>query len=78
VQSAGTFASIKAEGTGIFGSVANRFLPGWGFKPFTPEKIQAVYIPSWFVDADISINSVVGLNSEDNPIVHTHIQSVNS
>lgn len=80
-QTAATYVPLKASGRRIgalLGSLANRILPGLGLKSFMPKEIHPVYFPCWFVDADISINTVIGGLTIDSKVVPTRIQSINS
>ncbi|KZT00810.1 uncharacterized protein LAESUDRAFT_731876 [Laetiporus sulphureus 93-53] len=45
--------SIKCWGRDFFRSVAARLLPGMGFQPLRPNRIQAIYLPIWLVDAEV-------------------------
>lgn len=49
--------SFKCWLRNIWGSFGATFLPGMGFKPLQPDRIQAVYIPIWFVDAEVEAHA---------------------
>jgi hypothetical protein len=52
----GPYASIACMFKGFFHSLAARFF-GSGFTPIQPTKIQAVYLPAWFIDAELKANA---------------------
>ena len=52
-------------GTGMLGSLAARYLPGFGFKPFQPQQAKAVYIPAWIIDAEVEAKFWVRTNQNE-------------
>lgn len=56
----GPYASACFFFRGIFGSLAARFLPGFGFQPLQPMRIIPVYFPAWIIDAEIEVEFSYG------------------
>jgi hypothetical protein len=54
----GPMASIACFFKSFLRSVGARVL-GLDFKPIQPDKIQAVYLPTWFIDAELEANAWV-------------------
>jgi hypothetical protein len=63
----GPYASRASVSGGLLGSLGARFLPGFGFKPLQPTRIQPVYLPAWFVDAEVEAKAVTADN-EGQPV----------
>lgn len=40
----------------MIGALGAKYFPGFGFKTIQPKRIQPVYIPVWFVDAQLTAN----------------------
>jgi hypothetical protein len=56
----GPHASLLTVFKGIFGSLGARFLPGFGFQPLQPTRIQPVYFPAWIIDAELEVEISYG------------------
>jgi hypothetical protein len=60
---AGPYASAACMFKDIVGSLGARFLPGFGFNPIRPIRIEPVYFPAWIIDGEVE--AMVSMSSDD-------------
>ncbi|EGN99173.1 hypothetical protein SERLA73DRAFT_53875, partial [Serpula lacrymans var. lacrymans S7.3] len=54
----GPFASSSTWNfPSVLPSLGAKYLPGFGFIPMQPAQIQPIYLPAWFVDAELQANA---------------------
>ena len=61
----GLFANMLCGGDRFWSSVAAFVLPGRGSVPYQPKTIQAVYLPAWYIDAEVQANVWESERSEE-------------
>ncbi|EMD34074.1 hypothetical protein CERSUDRAFT_97999 [Gelatoporia subvermispora B] len=65
----GLLANVLCGGDRLWGSLGAFVLPGRGFTPYKPKTIQAVYLPAWFIDAEVQANVWESDRSDDSETV---------
>ena len=62
----------------VLGSLGARFFgQDAGFTPIQPRRIQPIYFPAWFVDAELESSAWVSLDTEEGESEQVH-QTVSS
>jgi hypothetical protein len=54
--------------TPIINALGAKYFPKSGFTPLQPKQIRPVYLPAWFVDAEVNAKLVSSSNREDQQV----------
>ncbi|OCH95396.1 hypothetical protein OBBRIDRAFT_788281 [Obba rivulosa] len=67
----GLVGNVLGAGDNFWGSLGAFVLPGRGFTPYQPKSIQAVYLPAWFIDAEVQAHVWESKRESDDSVKQT-------
>jgi len=70
IRHVGPWASAGVRRKRYFRSLLAKHLPGLGFQPLQPDGLQAVYMPVWFIDGEVT-GTINKSGSKESLVIHS-------